>query len=48
VQASVKKSEWDDYVDDEGETANDTCQEQDGGELLFAAEDELQPVTDEW
>lgn len=42
-----KKSEWDDFLDDEP-TDNDTCQEQDGGELLFAADDGLHAVTDEW
>lgn len=41
-----KKSEWDDFIDDE--PTDDTCQEQDGGELLFAADDGLQAVTDEW
>ncbi len=41
-----KKSEWDDFIDDE--PADDTCQEQDGGELVFAADDGLAAVTDEW
>lgn len=41
-----KKSEWDDFIDDE--PTDDTCQEQEGGEILFAADDGLQAVTDEW
>jgi len=41
-----KKSEWDDFLDDE--PTNDVCQEQDGGELLFAVDDGLHAVNDEW
>jgi hypothetical protein len=41
-----RKSEWDDFIDDE--PTDETCQDQDGGELLFAADDGLQAVTDEW